>query len=139
MVAVFEALMKNSRIFSAVFVGALVFNLFSSSVKAESKHDKKRGKTTIKVNPKPVEDNGGFDALKTGFGKGGKESMGDEKTRLGSQLGGSRSGFSRGGSRSLGERSRERALQSGLIKEGDGSAEHKSALEKKRSDREEKK
>ncbi|MFP6906727.1 MAG: hypothetical protein VCG02_16015, partial [Verrucomicrobiota bacterium] len=92
----------------------------------------------IKINPKPAENNGTFDTLKSAFGKGGTggRQLGSPDMKFGGKrFGGTVKGSSKNKSGGLGSRTRQRAVETGLIEEGDAAAGHETGFERKHPDK----
>jgi len=127
-----------------IAAATLLVLLGSVDAKDSRNHRDRRQKqdVKIKINPKPTENNGTFDTLKSAFGKGGKgmstgaRQIGSSDRKFGGKLfGGTVKGSSKQKSGGLGSRTRQRAIETGLIEEGDAAAGHKTGFERKHPDK----
>ena len=128
------------RFHGYIAAATLLVLLGSVDAKDSRNHRDRRQKLNIKIkiNPKPAENNGTFDTLKSAFGKGGTSGrqLGSPDRKFGGKrFGGKAKGSSKHKSGELGSRTRQRAIETGLIEEGDAAAGHETGFERKHPDK----
>ena len=128
------------RFHGYIAAATLLVLLGSVDAKDSPNHRDRRQKLhiKIKINPKPAENNGTFDTLKSAFGKGGADGrqLGSPDRKFGGKrFGGTVKGSSKHKSGELGSRTRQRAIETGLIEEGDAAAGHETGFERKHPDK----